>query len=144
MAGTAVLEKILNVREKEKDDAQMEKNKAVESFEKVAQQLYKELKRKEEAESEFATAMKVSATITMIKEQSNYISLMNKNIYSLQLRVQQARQAMEEKQDALTEAYVEVKKIKRLIELRKEEVDELSRKQEMSLMDEISIRQFQK
>src|SRR5699024_7739141 len=88
--------------------------------------------------------MKAKATITMIKEQSRYISLMKEKINTLQNNVQKARIEMEQKQNALTEAHIEVKKIERLIALREQEQKELLQKQEMSFMDEISMHQFQK
>src|SRR5699024_986183 len=121
MADTAVLEKILHVKEKEKDAAQLDKTEAVNRFEEIASRLYEELKRKENAESELDVVMKAKATITMIKEQSRYISLMKEKINTLQNNVQKARIEMEQKQNALTEAHIEVKKIERLIALREQE-----------------------
>ncbi|HLR22199.1 MAG TPA: flagellar export protein FliJ [Pseudogracilibacillus sp.] len=144
MADTAVLEKILHVKEKEKDAAQLDKTEAVNRFEEIASRLYEELKRKENAESELDVVMKAKATITMIKEQSRYISLMKEKINTLQNNVQKARIEMEQKQNALTEAHIEVKKIERLIALREQEQKELLQKQEMAFMDEISMLQFQK
>src|SRR5699024_2676411 len=91
MADTAVLEKILHVKEKEKDAAQLDKTEAVNRFEEIASRLYEELKRKENAESELDVVMKAKATITMIKEQSRYISLMKEKINTLQNNVQKAR-----------------------------------------------------
>lgn len=144
MANTAVLEKILNVKEKEKETAQLEKTEAVNYFEKIAGRLYEKLKRKEEAESELHIVMNAKATITKIKEQSQYISLMKNKINTLQSSVQMARTEMDEKQAALTEAHVEVKKIEKLLELRGEEKAALIEKREMALMDEVSMLQFQK
>src|SRR5699024_1360836 len=80
---------------------------------------------KENAESELDVVMKAKATITMIKEQSRYISLMKEKINTLQNNVQKARIEMEQKQNALTEAHIEVKKIERLIALREQEQKEL-------------------
>lgn len=144
MSNTAVLEKILNVKENEKRDAQAKKIKAVEYFEKKATELYQVLKTKETAEQKFQIVMRENATITTIREQSNYISLVNQKINELQQHVQKARMVMEEKQEAFTDAHVEVKKIEKLIEIREKEQQELIQKQEMLQMDEISLRQFQK
>src|SRR5699024_6061565 len=63
-------------------------------------------------------------------------------INTLQNNVQKARIEMEQKQNALTEAHIEVKKIERLIALREQEQKELLKKQEMAFMDEISMLQF--
>src|SRR5699024_1956692 len=98
----------------------------------------------EKAESELDVVMKAKATITMSKEQSRYISLMKEKINTLQNNVQKARIEIEQNQNALTEAHIEVKKIERLIALRKQEQKELLQKEEMAIMDEISMLKFQK
>lgn len=143
MSNTAVLHKILHVKEKEKNDAQVEKVRAVEYFEHIATQLYEELKVKENAETTLQHVMRESSTITTIKEQSLYISMLHKKILALQQKVQAARSEMEKKQVIFTEAHVEVKKIEKLIELRENELKAMEQKQETLLMDEVSIRQFQ-
>src|SRR5699024_12369199 len=98
----------------------------------IASRLYEELKRKENAESELDVVMKAKATITMIKEQSRYISLMKEKINTLQNNVQEARIEMEQTQNALTEAHIEVKKIERLIAFREQEQKEQHQKNEMA------------
>lgn len=143
MSNPAVLHKILTIREQEKNDAQKEQISARKYFEKVATQLYNALKTKEEAEQTLENYMKTKAAIDKIKEQSQYIDLLNKNIITLQAKVEQARQEMEFKQKVLTEAHIEMKKIEKMIERREKEQKELNEKLQMNLMDEISIRQFQ-
>ncbi|MEI3604597.1 flagellar export protein FliJ [Pseudogracilibacillus sp. SE30717A] len=142
MAQTAVLHKILHVREQEKQDAQMEQLKAVDYFEKAAKKLYHALKTKEQAELGLEKYMKTEVTITVIKEQSVYIDTLNKKIVALQQQVQQARKEMELKQLKLTEAHVEVKKVEKMIEKREQLQFETEKKLEMIEMDEISIRQY--
>lgn len=142
MAQPIVLEKILNIREQEKSEAQIEKNKATDYFEKVAKNLYYALKKKEQAEDGLYKYMKGKATITKIKEQSLYIDALNKKILTLQEQVQLARTQMEASQVKLTDAHVEVKKVEKLIEKRKSDQLELEQKLEKIEMDEISIRQF--
>lgn len=142
MSDTAVLTKILNVREQEKKDAQLEQINARNYFEKVATELYQQLKTKEQAEVTLESYMQESSAINKIKEQSFYIQALNQKIISLQQRVQQARKEMENKQEILTEAHVEVKKIEKMIEQREKEFFAQEQKIEIALMDEISIRQF--
>src|SRR5699024_9879506 len=144
MADTAVLEKILHVKEKEKDAAQLDKTEAVNRFEEIASRLYEELKRKENAESELDVVMKAKATITMIKEQSRYISLMKEKINTLQNNVQKARIEMEQKKKAYTEAHIKVKNKERITEMQEQEQKKLSQNQEMTSMDEISMHQIKK
>src|SRR5690625_3524218 len=142
MANPVVLHKILSVREQEKKTAQMEQITAQNYFEKVATQLYHVLKTKEEAEQTLQSYMKTKAAIERIKEQSLYIDSLNKNIMKLQDQVQKARQEMEQKQQILTEAHIEMKKIEKMIERRAKEQKEQEEKLQMNLMDEISIQQF--
>jgi len=142
MANPVVLHKILSVREQEKKTAQMEQITAQNYFEKVATQLYHVLKTKEEAEQTLQSYMKTKAAIERIKEQSLYIDSLNKNIMKLQGQVQKARQEKEKKQQILTEAHIEMKKIEKMIERRAKEQKEQEEKLQMNLMDEISIQQF--
>lgn len=142
MSQTAVLRKILHVREQEQKDAQVEQLKATDSFEEVAKNLYRVLKTKEQAEEGLEQSMQKKATITRIKEQASYIDTLNKKIAALQRDVQVARQKMEVKQEKLTETHIEVKKIEKIIENREQERIKHERKLEMMEMDEISIRQF--
>src|SRR5690606_14824968 len=142
MAQPIVLEKILNIREQEKNEAQIKNNKATDYFEKVAKNLYYALKKKEQAEEGLHKCMQGKATITKIKEQSLYIDALNKKITTLQDQVQLARHEMEVTQAKLTNAHVEVKKVEKMIEKRKSDQLELEQNMEKIEMDEISIRQF--
>lgn len=142
MAQSVVLHKILNVKEEEKNNAQKEKAKATDRFEEVARSLYAVLKKKEQAEESFHHVMRDEATITKIKEQSLYIESLNKKIALLQHKVNQARKQLEAKQEELTEAHVEVKKIEKMIDKREQDKRDHERKLDMAEMDEISIRQF--
>ncbi len=142
MSQTAVLHKLLHVREQEKTNAEVKKRQAREIFEEIATRLYQQLKTKEKAESDFEEVMQTNMTITKMKEQSLYISRLNGQIAALEQQVQQARNDMEQKQTMLTEAYVELKKVEKLIELREEEQETAQKKAENQLMDELSIRQY--
>src|SRR5699024_11778782 len=106
----------------------LDKTEAVNRFEEIASRLYEELKRKENAESELDVVMKAKATITMIKEQSRYISLMKEKINTLQNNVQKARIEMEQKQNALTRSELEETQIERLIAMNEQEHKELTHK----------------
>lgn len=142
MSNPAVLHKILSIREQAKKDAQMEQITAQNYFEKVATQLYNLLKTKEKAEETLRANMGTTLAIEKIKEQSTYIDTLNKHIIQLEKQVQKARREMELKQKVLTEAHIEMKKIEKIIERRTEEQKQFEKKQQMNLMDEISIQQF--
>src|SRR5699024_2664873 len=142
MSNAAVLHKILHIKRQEKSDAQKNKQVATEQFEQVATILYQELRMKEKAETDFEKAMDSSMTITKMKQQSLYIHRVNEKIMQLQHQVHIARKQLQYKQAILTDAYIEVKKIEKLIELREDEQKFIEKKLESQMMDDISIRQL--
>lgn len=142
MAETVVLSKILNVREKEKNEAQKAYHQAMDFFEKVANQLYTLLKKKEAAEESYETYIHTTVSLDRIREQLAYIERLNNQIMQLQQDVQKARSEMESRQLKLTDAHVEVKKYEKIIEFRKKSEEEIFKKAEKMSMDEISIQQY--
>lgn len=142
MAGTTSLSKILHVRELEKHKAQKAYSYSQERFESHATQLYTLLRKKEEAEASYEDYLQTMASIRQIQEQLTYIEQLRVQIHDLQQAVQKARSEMENKQQSLTSAHVEVKKFEKIIELRQEQQKELAQKDEEKLMDSISIQQF--
>lgn len=141
MGNTAALYKILDLRNEEKNEALLEQKRAVDQFEKVAKQLYAQLKTKEEAETKLNVYMK-SEFIIKIREQTVYIESLKQKINELQREVQIARANMERKQQVVTEKHVELKKIEKMIEKRIQQKKENARIAEMKQMDEISLNRF--
>lgn len=142
MAQTEVLTKILHIREQEEKDAQIAHHQSVAFFEKLATQLYQLLRKKEDAEATYEQTIKNPTSIDEIKDQLTYIESLNKQIIHLQNEVNQARQQMEQKQQELTSAHVEVKKFETLIEKRRDAQKALTLKLEQESMDEVSSRQY--
>ncbi|MBP2077658.1 flagellar export protein FliJ [Oceanobacillus polygoni] len=142
MAEIIALSKILDIRENEKKIAQRAYNQSLDSFEKVATELYHILQKKERAEDSYDQFLHALTPIERIKEQSAYIEQLNRQINDLQFRVQKARSEMESKQHQLSDAHVEVKKFEKIIEIRKETKANIQKKMENAFMDEISITQF--
>lgn len=136
------LNKVLNVREREKLSAQKDYNLSIATFENVATKLYSLLKKKEEAQESQEISMQVPTSIEMIKYQSEYIEQLTVKIANMQKEVQLARYKMDQKHEELTEAHVEVKKFEKMIEIKKKTEDERLRKEEAAAMDEISIQQY--
>jgi len=136
------LRKILDLRNDEKNQALLEQKEAVDQFEKVAKQLYTELKTKETAESTLDDMYKDSGIIFKIREQTLYIDSLNRQIALLQKEVQEARNKMEEKQTIVTEKHVELKKVEKMIEKREEQAKAELALAEMKQMDEISLTQY--
>ncbi len=144
MAQTAVLYKVLQVKEQEKNQAQIERVQAVEQFEIVANKLYDQLRKKEVAEKQLSHKMREQFTMEIMKEQSRYINNLSSKIVTLQHHVQQARKKMEITQELLNEAFIEVKKIEKMIDIREQEKNAEERMLEAALMDEMSMRQYNK
>lgn len=142
MSNIAVLNKVLGVREIEKQDAEKAHQHATEQFEQVATKLYHLLKKKETAEKQYEETTKAGAEIEKIQSLLTYIDNLNNEIIQIQQKVNKARIKMENKQDLLTDAYVEVKKFEKVIETREKERDDWEEKQEQLFMDEVSIRQY--
>ncbi|HZW68183.1 MAG TPA: flagellar export protein FliJ [Pseudogracilibacillus sp.] len=142
MSNIIALRKILDLRNDEKNQALLEQKEAVDQFEKVAKQLYTELKTKETAESTLDDMYKDSGIIFKIREQTLYIDSLNRQIALLQKEVQEARNKMEEKQTIVTEKHVELKKVEKMIEKREEQAKAELALAEMKQMDEISLTQY--
>lgn len=136
------LSKLLILREREKDDAQKAYHLSMETFEDVASKLYKLLKRKENVEEEQDTILQTKITIEELRIQNAYIEKLTKQIAKIQNEVQIARNDMELKQSQLTDAYIEMKKYEKIIELQEEEEKKKIKHNENMAMDEISMRQY--
>ncbi|MFD2208827.1 flagellar export protein FliJ [Virgibacillus halophilus] len=142
MAQTAVLNKLLDLREKEKKDAQKAYRQSMDFFEDIAGKMYRLLQKKENAEQSYENYLQQSIPLDRVKEQLSYIELLNQRILDLQNEVQRARQEMNKKQEKLSDAFVEVKKFEKMISYRQQSEKALQDKQEKEFLDEISIRQY--
>src|SRR5699024_5479878 len=87
MSETTVLYKVLEVKEQEKQEAQLERVKAVEKFEHIANQLYEQLKEKEDAEEHLNVEMKETFTIDKMINQTQYINNLTNKIINQQFHV---------------------------------------------------------
>lgn len=142
MTTNKVFAKLLDLKEKERNNAQKAYYQSMENFEDVAMNLYTLLKKKEDLEETYDTSLQGNMTIEEIRKQNRYIDTLTKQIRIVQNDVQKARQEMETKQNKLTDAYVEVKKYEKMIEFRQKERMEQLKKTENQMMDDISIRQY--
>ena len=142
MHQTQTLSKILNIREKEKKDAQREHYESTVHFENLATKLHSLLIEKDSVEKLYEINFGKLTSIDKIREQMAYIEYLTQQIGLMQKQVTEARNAMEAKQGKLTDAHVEVKKYEKIIEFRKLEHLEAERKVEQTMMDEISTQQY--
>lgn len=142
MAEVVGLSRIREIRENDKRIAQSAYNHSMETFEKIATELYNLLKTRENAEASFESFIQSTTPIEKIKEQATYIEKLNKRIQSVQLLVQRARNDMETKQEKLSDAYVEVKKFDKIIEFKKNSEMQEAKRKEANWMDEMSMQQY--
>lgn|SRR5690625_2589284 len=142
MHPTQTLSKILNIREKEKKDAQLAHHESTIHFEEIATKLYTLLDKKENAEEVYEQDFANLTSIDKIREQMSYIEFLNQQIISAKEQVNKARNVMEVKQVKLTDAHVEVKKYEKIIEFRNQEQLKSEIRAEQIMMDEISTQQY--
>src|SRR5690625_1949390 len=142
MHPTQTLAKILNIREKEKKDAQLAHYESTVHFEEVAKKLHSLLVEKENVEKSYEKDFGKITSIDKIREQMAYIDYLTQQIVRLQEQVNEARNTMEVKQVKLTDAHVEVKKYEKIIEFRKHEQLKSELRKEQIMMDEVSTQQY--
>ena len=103
-------EKILDLREREKDVQMMAYEKAVQAFEEVATELYNLLKKKEELERKQARQIQRGLSVQEIRMQQNFLNSLQRDIDNLQQKVMIARQKMQFEHQKLVQKNIEVKK----------------------------------
>lgn len=136
------LDKILSIKEKEKDEVISEYNDSVKSFESVANKLYELLKQKEEL-AEFLTEKVLTGFhVQQIQQYQRYILKLDKTINDKQGEVSQAREVMNNKEEKMIEKNIEVKKYEKIKEKKIEALKLFEKAEESKLMDEISIQQY--
>jgi len=136
------LEKILSIKENEKDKALREYNEAVKRFEEVAKKLYHFLKQKEDYEEMHQQKLQAGLPIQEIRYFQQFITNLERTISHYQQLVAQARQQMQLKQLKLAELNIEVKKYEKMKEKYFQTFLQTMQAEENKLMDEISIQQF--
>lgn len=142
MAHVAIFNKLLQLKEKDKNIAQKVYQDSVAHFEEVATELYALLKKKEIAEEAYLQQLQSTTNVTELNMNYEYIARLEKQIAELQPSLQQARGEMELKQQELTSAHIEVKKYEKIIDNKLEHEKFLNMENEKKQMDEISMQQF--
>ncbi|MCZ0755309.1 flagellar export protein FliJ [Anoxybacillus sp. J5B_2022] len=136
------LDKLLTIKEKEKEKALSEYNEAVKRFEEVAEKLYHLLKQKEDYEEMYKQKMSEGLAIQDIRHFRQFVTNLERTISHYQQLVIQAREHMFFKQTKLTEVTIEVKKYEKMKEKHEEAVQKAIQTAENRWMDEVSLQQF--
>jgi flagellar protein FliJ len=135
-------EKLLSIKESEKEKALSEYNEAVQRFEEVAEKLYNFLKQKEDYEEIHKEKLQTGLSVQEIRHFQQFITNLERTISHYQLLVMQARRQMQQKQMKLFDLNIEVKKYEKMKEKYFQAFLQTIRAEENKMMDEISIQQF--
>lgn len=139
MANQFRLEKVLHIKEKEKDLSEIEFANAQHHFENVARKLYELLKKKEELEKQYENKMRTGMQADVIRQYNLHLQSLQNSILQQQLLVNQARFEMEQKRQAIVQKSIEIKKYNILKDKHLENVQTKQKRNEMNLLDELSI-----
>ena len=142
MAYQFKLEKIMKLKEREKDEVLSTYNESVKRFEEAAENLFRSLKKKEDLEIYQRSKLENGLSVQEIRHHQTFIHNLQKTIDHDQKVVVHTRNQMNFYQDKLLQKNIEVKKYEVLREKGKivflEEIRQLEAKQ----MDDISIQQY--
>lgn len=135
-------DKILSLKSREKDEAQVVYQDSVKKFEEAADRLYHLLKKKEDLESYQSGRLVSGLPVQEIRHHQQFIGNLEKSIEHYQKVVMNARNIMNFQQMQLMEKNVEVKKYEKIKE--KDHLQFLAEEKyaESRMMDEISIQQY--
>lgn len=142
MAFKYKFEKLLSIKENEKDVVIGEYNDAAQKFEKAATKLYELLKQKEDLIDQQGKQLTSGLNIRQIQDLQRFLPFLDKSIAEWQVQVAKARKFMELKQQLLLEKNIEVKKYEIMKEKSLVAYSQLEKAEENKLMDEISIQQY--
>ncbi|RUL55805.1 MULTISPECIES: flagellar export protein FliJ [Lysinibacillus] len=109
-------EKILTIREQEKQQTEIAYKESVRAFEEVATKLYEMLKKKEDLIAYQNERLTIGATIDRIHHFATFIDSLEKTIAELQTKVIQARAKMQWHEQKMLEKSLEVRKFEKMKE----------------------------
>lgn len=137
-------EKVLTIREQEKQQTEMAYKESVQAFEQVATKLYELLKKKEDLLNDQAEKLKTGSTIHEIHHFASFIDSLEKSINDVQQKVMQARTKMNWHEQKLVEKSLEVRKFEKMREKDFESFKDEQNKAEMLMLDELSSIMYSK
>lgn len=135
-------EKVLTFKEREKEEALSAYQNAIKTFEEVAEELYRLLKKKEDLELFQAEKLQTGSSVQEIRHYQRFIINMEKSIKYYQELVLNARNRMNWCETQLIEKNVEVKKYEKMKVKDYEKFLEQMKLEEDKVTDEISTLQY--
>jgi len=135
-------EKVLTIREQEKEEAILVYEKAIKAFEEEATKLFELLRKKEELEEVQRTQLSSGTSVQIIRHHQQFLGNLLKSIHHQQEVVMRARTKMQYEEQRLIEKNIEVKKLEKMKEKDLSNfLNELD-KLESKWMDELSMLQM--
>ncbi|MEC1179353.1 flagellar export protein FliJ [Metasolibacillus meyeri] len=144
MQYTYRFEKILVVREQEKNESEIAYKESVRAFEEIATKLYDLLKKKEDLINFQQQRLTIGASIDEISHYANFIDSMEKTIADVQQKVVQARSKMNWHEQKLLEKNLEVRKFEKMREKDFDAFREEQNRIEAKQLDELSSLAYNK
>ncbi|MGM0873668.1 MAG: flagellar export protein FliJ [Bacillota bacterium] len=135
-------QKIMDVKENEKEKSLAEYNQSVYDFENVAHKLYDSLKQKEVLEDNTLSRLNQGMSVLEIRHYQQFVSNLEKSISHYQKLVTLTRNRMNEKQVKLMQHNIEVKKYEKLKQKLNEDYLQGMKYQDNKLMDDLSIQSY--
>lgn len=136
---TYKFDNILDLREREKQDAATSYQQSIDRFSKVAEKLYHLLKQKENFEQEQQRKIEAGLSVHAIQLNEYYLSKINREIDHCQREVILARTNMQREEKKLLEKNIEVKKLEILKEKEFARFLETMNREDGKMTDEISM-----
>ncbi|MDG5788189.1 flagellar export protein FliJ [Evansella sp. AB-P1] len=136
------LQKVLDMKEHEKTEAQIAYRDAMKSFEAIATKLYETLKKKEDLLASYEESLLHGLPIAKIQQIQETIQFLQKEIDHLQIRTKNARTLMNDKERLLTHSLVDVKKYEKLKDRNFQDFIVEQKTNENKFLDEISTQQY--
>ncbi|MEI2663890.1 flagellar export protein FliJ [Rossellomorea sp. LJF3] len=137
-------QRILTLKEKEKDEVQEMYRGSIEKFETVAGKLYEFLKKKETLELHQESKLQGGLSVQDIRHHQQFITNLEKTISYYQDLVIQARNRMNWYEEKLVDMNVEVKKYEKMKEKDLERFLQNIQSMENKQLDEVSVVQYLK
>ncbi|WP_026585534.1 flagellar export protein FliJ [Bacillus sp. J33] len=134
--------KILRIKEREKDQAFDVYSEAVKRFEEAAGKLYELLKKKEDLEAYQQSRLIKGLPVQEIRHHQHFVYALEKSIGHYQKMVANARSQMNFQQEKLMEKNIEVKKYEKMKERDLDSFMEDMKQKEARQMDDISIQLY--
>lgn len=135
-------QKIMDIKENEKEQSLAEYNQSVNDFETVANKLYESLKQKEVLEENTLLKLNSGISVQEIRHYQQFVTNIEKTISHYQNLVLLTRNRMNEKQTKLMYQNMELKKYEKLKEKQFNENVHHSKQLENKFMDDLSIQTY--